>query len=76
MLDEATEFLRELLADGPVPAREVMKAYDQAGLSRTTVFRAKHILGVKVQKRGGSWYWLPPEQADQKTDDDEGAVVL
>ena len=73
--DEAVEFLRELLANGPVPAKEVVKAYEQAGLSRSTVFRAKHALGIKVKKQGAFWVWLPPEGSGLTGEDGEALVL-
>lgn len=73
--DEAVEFLRELLANGSVPAKEVVKAYEQAGLSRSTVFRAKHALGIKVKKQGVFWVWLPPEGSGLTGEDGEALVL-
>lgn len=59
---EAEEFLRGLLADGPVPAKQVKVDAKEAGLSWVTVRRAKVRLGVKPQKQGmdGGWSWSLP----------------
>jgi len=73
--DEAVEFLRDLLAKGPVPAREVVKAYEQAGLSRSTVFRAKHALGVKVRKEGSTWVWVPADSVGGQVEDEEAVII-
>ena len=61
-VDEAKEFLRELLADGPVPAKEVENAYRAAGFSRSTIFRAKFALGIRVEKTGRTWQWVLPTE--------------
>lgn len=56
---EAIEWLRELLADGPVAAKKVRGGAEEAGLSWATVRRAKDALGVKPQKStfNGGWDW-------------------
>jgi len=58
-LDEAKEFLREILAGGPVPAKEVDESAREAGISRATLRRAKKAQGVKSGKDGqrGPWKW-------------------
>src|SRR5690606_32354003 len=33
----------------------------QAGLSRTTIFRAKRQLGIQVRKEGATWLRCPPQ---------------
>lgn len=50
-LEQAREFLQELLQQGPVLYSEVQKALKHAALSTITVKRAKISLGVKVRKR-------------------------
>jgi putative DNA primase/helicase len=56
---EAIEWLKELLADGPVAAKKVRSGAEEAGLSWATVRRAKDALGVKPQKStfNGGWDW-------------------
>lgn len=73
-LDEAVDFLRDLLAHGPVPTQQIKKDADGNGLSWSTVRRAQKAIGAKAVKEGGNfgsgkqqWAWkLPPEDA-QKT---------
>ena len=78
--DEAVEFLRALLADGPRAANEVKAEARRAGISEPTLRRAKDRLGVRAQKSGGRfgdaaqrWVWTLPEddqgsaEGDQKT---------
>lgn len=62
----AAEWLREALADGPRPAKEL---YEEAlhghGLSRRTVERARRELGVVSyrEKHRGPWFWRLPADA-------------
>ena len=59
----AADFLRERLADGPVPVAEVAQAAASAGIKMPTLRRAKSLLGVESKKHGqpGSdiqaWMW-------------------
>lgn len=59
--DEATEFLLELLGDEPVDAKVVRRMAEDAGLSWSTVKRAKDRAGVNVKRHGfgkdGKWVW-------------------
>ncbi len=65
---EAGEFLSEILADGPVAAREVEDEREDAGITGITLRRAKKALGVITyrenisgQERGkGRWMWMLP----------------
>jgi putative DNA primase/helicase len=60
----AIEFLRGLLADGPVLAENVYSGAKKAGISEHTVQRAKPKLGIISRKRNtnGPWEWmLPPK---------------
>lgn len=63
--DDAVEFLRGLLRDGPVPAANVEKAARQMGVPMDSVRRAKRSLGVRATKQGfglgGTWTWTLPE---------------
>jgi hypothetical protein len=65
---EAVEFLNEVLADGPLPAKQVIEEADDAGIAEKTLRRAKKLLDVIVyrenmtgEKRGsGRWLWKLP----------------
>jgi hypothetical protein len=61
-LDEAADFLRDELADGPRPSRDVYKAAREAGISETTLKRAKSRAGAKAGKPSFSsgWEWFLP----------------
>lgn len=68
-LAKAEAFLRNLLANGPMPADKVKTAAKEAGAKWATVRRAKEALGIVPIKRGmsGGWWWVlpsdPPEDA-------------
>jgi hypothetical protein len=73
-LDAAADWLAAELEDGPRPAREIARAAQAAGHSRTTLNRAKRSLGIRPQRIGGladdgTWQWALP-------DDDEEAHAL
>jgi hypothetical protein len=63
--EDAEEFLRELLAGGPVPQKEVKAAAEGAGVAWRTVRRAKDRLGVDTVREteggfgsgSGRWLW-------------------
>ena len=54
----ALEFLQEILANGPVNAKEA----EANGISERTLRRARMTLGIKVAKDGyqGPWMWKLP----------------
>jgi AAA domain-containing protein len=62
--EEAAAFLRRELRDKPVPADTLFKAADAAGISRSTLKRAKRDIGVAVDRVGfgpdGRWDWRLP----------------
>jgi hypothetical protein len=66
-LQEATDFLLDLLADGPKSAKDCRKAATDAALSWSAVRRAQTKLGIKPHKDGmtGGWNWSLPEDAHQ-----------
>jgi len=67
-LSEAQDFLREVLAAGPVPAAEVQAEAKDAGISTRTLDRARREIGVESKREGepgkrggGTWRWSLPE---------------
>lgn len=69
-LEDASAFLEDLLASGPLPAQKVKAEAIEAGYSLATIRRAKNRLGIKPQKIGGAfgqgkdnqqWVWRLPE---------------
>jgi hypothetical protein len=73
-VEEARDFLRDILADGEKSAKEVLSKAKKAGISDATLRRARagcvrvykaHIVG---EKRGsGSWVWNLLEAQDDHT---------
>ncbi len=61
--DEASEFVRDVLAAGPVAAADVFKRGKAEGFGEKAVRGAKDRLGVKSKKLGfeGGWKWIMPE---------------
>jgi putative DNA primase/helicase len=57
----ATEFLRDFLAAGSQPQREIKDAAEAHGHAWGTVRRAQDALGVKPRKIGKAWHWELPE---------------
>jgi len=68
--DEAMEFLRDELADGPEWARTIYQDAHSAGISRGTLLIAKSTLRVRSEKVGTQgWQWsLAPLEGDKHTD--------
>jgi hypothetical protein len=81
---EAVEFLECVLADGPVPANRVKEEAEEAGISESTLKRAKKLVGVITyreneagEKRGvGRWMWKLPvvELVEDGPQDDHVSV--
>lgn len=69
-VEEAIDVLRQALAAGARPAREVQREARAAGISAASLKRARARLGVRATKRGGRlgeeeqrWLWSLPEEA-------------
>ena len=57
---DAEEWLREYLADGPIGAREAIRAANDVGITKSTLWRAANSLRVAKRKlggRGAGWEW-------------------
>jgi hypothetical protein len=73
--EEAQEFLLTRLADGPVPADDLMAEGRANCISKRTLERAKRDLGIISDKEQGKlkggWCWkLPPQPVKRKGKDD------
>lgn len=79
-LDEACDFLRDLLANGPVATKQIKVDADGSGLTWATVRRAQKAIGAKAKKGGmeSGWSWeLPAEGAHRNFEDaQESSKVL
>ena len=65
--DEAMEFVRRVLDDGPMLIEEVKKQAEAEGIAERTLLNAKRGLGVEatVDGPGQPWKWsLPAAQAE------------
>jgi len=74
-MNDAKQFLVDLLKDGPLPTKTIRADADGAGYSWATVRRAQKALGIEAHKEGmkGGWQWAisrrcseNPEDAQQK----------
>ena len=69
-IKSAEDFLREVLSEGPQPAKEIQKEAREAGIAIITLNRAKQTLGVKAIKegrpgeKGQRWLWAMPEESE------------
>ena len=60
--EEAAAFLKDILAEGPKPAREVFSEAEDAGVAKRTLERAKTQIGAKSKKnQDGNWRWELPQ---------------
>jgi RecA-family ATPase len=61
--EKAEDFLRDRLASGPVPQKDVKADADGAGIAWATIRRAKEHLGIEPHKdgMGGGWTWALPK---------------
>lgn len=67
-IDDATDFLRDLLAKDPRPVKDIKRAASIDGHAWATVRRAKDRLGVKAIKAGmsGGWRWELTREGAQR----------
>jgi len=60
--NEACDWLRATLREGPVPVKDLTRLAKENGHSWMTVRRAKDLTGVKVRRRGfgsnANWSWI------------------
>lgn len=67
---DAEQFLRDLLRDGPVPTKQIKADASGAGYSWRTIERAKRDLGIEAVKAGMKvgWEWHLPKTAKNAED--------
>ena len=58
LLDEAVDFVRETLANGPVPAKEVQSKAEEAGIAKATLRRARERLCIDRRPEGFKGRWM------------------
>lgn len=59
-LDDAVQFLRSELRDGPKPAKAIFREARDAGHSERTIKRAKAELQAESLKEKAGWVWALP----------------
>jgi hypothetical protein len=69
-LEEAEDFLREKLSDGPLPANEIYVEAERSGISKATLRRATKKLGIKRRPDGfkGTWMHTLPTPAHETSE--------
>lgn len=74
-LEEATDFLLAVLADGPRQAKEIFAEAKRLGIAEKTLNRAKAKLGIQARKDGElnkkgerTWRWHLPEEKEGQDD--------
>ena len=67
---KACKLIEDTLANGPVPAVEIMRMAEEQGISPKTLNRAKSALGIISIKRRGQWYWEKPAEYEAETRED------
>jgi KaiC/GvpD/RAD55 family RecA-like ATPase len=75
-LNEAVEFLKLELGEGPRTAKELKASAGEAGISWSTVRRAQEKLGIKPVKAGlnDGWEWNLPKNAPEGDQPDSEGV--
>ncbi len=68
---EASEFLQDVLANGPMSAKDVKRETVEAGISAKSLRTAREALGIKPAKTGfeGGWVWSRPRCPTDPQDD-------
>ena len=76
-LDDARQFLLDLMADGPVKAGRVKADSDGAGFNWRTIQRAADRLNIDRHKDGmrGPWMWKLPPKMTSTLEDDRHATL-
>jgi len=54
-IDDAVDFLHEILGDDDLPTSEVMELAGEMGISKRTLERARKVAGVRANKIDGVW---------------------
>ncbi len=75
-VDAATDFVRQVLADGLTPSKAVKEEAANAGVSWASVRRAADAMKViKSKGIGGVWYWNLPKGFNQLAQDAQHSNV-
>lgn len=63
-LEEAVEYLKDELSDGPMAAKQIKTSARRDGISERTLNRAKAHLKVRSVKETYGWTWTLPEEPE------------
>jgi putative DNA primase/helicase len=76
-LTDAMQFLRDLLATGPISSKEVERLAKADGHAVATIRRARNALGVVIDKEGfrAGWRWSLPAKMLRNTEDAQAKDV-
>jgi putative DNA primase/helicase len=77
-LREEKQFLLDLLCDGSLSAMKILKEAKEAGLSKSSIDRAKKKLGILSRKTSmdGGWVWTLPRVETTRMDSMEREEIL
>lgn len=53
----AAEYLKAILADGPLPVQQVHEHFTGEKISERTILATKKLLGIQSFKKDSIWYW-------------------
>lgn len=67
VFDRAKQLLLKSLKDGPCSATEMENTARRAGISDSTLKRAKSVLGVQSAKLGNGWVWSLADQQPESS---------
>jgi hypothetical protein len=76
--NDAADWLRDYLGDGPKLARDVLSESKAAGFSKRTIDRAKPMAGVRTRKEAfsGGWVWELGSCVQERQPDAEGGHTV
>ncbi|MES2141467.1 MAG: hypothetical protein V4471_01060 [Pseudomonadota bacterium] len=75
-LQEAKEFLSDLLRSGSKVIQEIKEAASCAGHAWRTIRRAKDELRIVPKKEGNKWFWLIPSRLPSTNQVDHACQVV
>lgn len=58
--------LKEMLADGPIAAKEAEAQLEAEGYSKDTIYRARQSLGIKSERQRDGFVWSMPSKGKPK----------
>lgn len=71
---EAVAWLREQLANGPVPSSQMIVDAKAHGLAERTLRRAFKEVGCRATKDAGQWVWSLPDEGGQEDCHQDGHI--